>query len=549
MVSRESRKPLILGCSLGNCVHVAGALSFLEQAREHGYETEFLGAAVGVAELVAAAKERRPEIVAVSYRLTPEVAANLFERLREELARAGLQGQRLVLGGTPPVGRVGRESGLFEGIFTGVEPPEEVRAYLRGAKLEPSPEGYGRTLIERIANKAPVPILRHHFGQPTVAATVAGARQIAEAEVLDVLSLGPDQNAQASFFRPEEIDPALDGAGGVPVRTPEDLRAIYEASRCGNFPLVRIYSGTRDLVRWAEVAVETIDNAWGAIPLCWYNTLDRRSDRSPEQSIAENLECMRWYAEHGRPVECNEPHHWSMRDAPDAVACASAFLGAYNAKAVGVRHYVAQYMFGCPGRVSPQMDLAKMLAQIDLVEELEDERFSTLRQTRAGLLSFAADPDVAKGQLAAATVTQMALAPEIVHVVGYSEGDHAARAEEVIESCRIVSGAVRNSLLGLPDATQDPRVQERREELVAETRLTLEAVRSLAQADEDGWASPRCLARAIKLGVLDAPHLQGNADAAGTVMTGIVDGAVRPLDPETCQPISEAERLKRLELG
>ena len=28
---------------------------------------------------------------------------------------------------------------------------------------------------------------------------------------------------------------------------------------------------TMDLIKWAEMSVKNINNAWGAIPLCWYS--------------------------------------------------------------------------------------------------------------------------------------------------------------------------------------------------------------------------------------------------------------------------------------
>ena len=62
---------------------------------------------------------------------------------------------------------------------------------------------------------------------------------------------------------------------------------------------------------------------------------------------------MRWHAEHGVPVEMNESHHWSLRDAPDVVAVVAAYLAAYNARAAGVRDYVQQLMFNNPPCTSP----------------------------------------------------------------------------------------------------------------------------------------------------------------------------------------------------
>jgi len=536
-------KSRIVACSLGNCVHVAGVLKFLRMAESVGYETIFLGAATLVDALLDAVEEYDPELIAVSYRLTPEVAGNLFEELREGLKARKLSHKRIALGGTPPVGEVGKQTGMFEVIFTGLEKPEEVLAYLRGEHVARLPEDFGTTLKARIEKRAPLPILRHHFGQPTVEATVAGAHRIAEARAVDVISIGPDQNAQEHFFRPDEMKPELDGAGGVPLRTPEDLRAIYEASRCGNYPLVRCYSGTCDLIQWAEVHVATIHNAWGAIPLCWYNTLDRRSNRPPEMSIAENIEAMRWYAERGIPVECNEAHHWSMRDAHDTIAVAAAYLGAYVCKSVGVQTYVSQYMFNSPATTSAAMDLAKMVAKVEMIEGLCDDTFEVIHQTRAGLLCFSPDPNVAKGQLAASTVLQLQLRPQIVHVVGFCEGDHAATVEDIIESCDIVRGVFRQSLAGMPDMRYDSVVQERKEELINEAHILLDALCALGDDAADPLTSPKVIARAIALGYLDAPHLCGNEWAAGKLATAPIDGAIRAIDPDTGKVLNESERL------
>ena len=146
-----------------------------------------------------------------------------------------------------------------------------------------------------------------------------------------MISLGIDQDAQENFYHPERQDKRRRGAGGVPVRSAEDYRALYAASRRGNFPLLRTYSGTDDFMRLAEMYVETIHIAWCAIPLFWFNRMDGRGPWDLEGSIREHQEVMRWYGERGIPVELNEPHHWGMRDAPDVIFVVSAFLSAYNA--------------------------------------------------------------------------------------------------------------------------------------------------------------------------------------------------------------------------
>ena len=66
---------------------------------------------------------------------------------------------------------------------------------------------------------------------PLLEETIRGVGEIAEARALDVLSIAPDQNAQEFFFRPESMRPELDGAGGVMVRSPDDFRMIFKATR------------------------------------------------------------------------------------------------------------------------------------------------------------------------------------------------------------------------------------------------------------------------------------------------------------------------------
>ncbi len=527
---------------------MAGILNFLKLAQRLGHETLFLGPAVSVTKLSEAVKRHNPDIIAISYRLTPEVLKKILVVLKSEVKKHGWEKKTFVFGGTPPAAEMARQSELFEAVFGGTETQEEITSFLRGKtektkKIDIPPQ----TLIERMEYSRASPLLRHHFGLPTVKETVEGAKEIALSETVDVLSIGPDQNAQESFFRPKEMKKGQDGAGGVPLRKPEDLESIYQVTRCGNHPLLRCYSGTRDLIQWAEMSLKTINIAWGAVPLCWYNRLDGRSDRSPEESIKENQQAMKWYGNHGVPLEVNESHHWSLRDAPDTVAVAAAFLAAYNAKKAGVTHYVSQYMFNTPPQVSPLMDLAKMLAKIELIESLHDQNFTSIRQTRTGLASLSPNPDIAKGQLSSSCVFQLSVEPKIIHVVGFSEGDHAATPSDIIESANITRGVIDNYFLGSPRILADPEIQERKEELVEETKLLLEAIQNLpADKPEDPWTDSKNLARAIQKGLLDAPHLAGNEYAAGKIITQIKNGACLAIDPDSGKSLSEKERISRI---
>ena len=537
----------VLGASLENDVHTGGIVNFLHLAEENGYVAKFLGPAIRADRVIRAIKEEDPDLVAISYRLTPENARKVLEEFKAAVEREGLRGRRFVFGGTPPCAREAEAVGLFDAVFDGIQPAQEIAAWLRGEAATLGEGAYAHTLLERIEQRYPWPLLRHHFGMPSVEDTIRGAHEIAEARVLDVLSLAPDQNAQEFFFHPERMRPELDGAGGVMVRAPDDLQRIYEATRRGNYPLLRCYSGTNDLVKWAAMLHDTIRIAWGAVPLFWYSQLDGRSKRPLEVSIKENCETMAWYSSKGIPVEVNDSHQWSLRDAPDAVAVAAAFLAAYNAKKAGVRHYVAQYMFNNPRGTSPAMDLAKMFAKIELVEGLQDLSFTAYREARSGLNSLPLDMDQAKGHIGSSVHTMMAIRPHIVHVVGYTEANYHVGPKELIESCKIAQGAIRNALLGLPDPRKDEAVRTRRDELLDETRYLLDRIKGIAASDvDDPWTDGKTLARAVKAGILDAPHLLGTPVACGKTITRMVDSACRAVNPATGQPLTERQRLKWL---
>ena len=536
----------VIAAALGECVHVAGISNFLRLAETAGWRTVFLGPAVPIEKVLEAARAEKADLVGISYRLTPENGERLLGQFAEEAAELHEAGVKFAFGGTPPVAERAVKLGFFEKIFDGSESPEQVLAYLKGQPAQDLTESdYPQAVTERVAWRAPYPILRHHFGLPTMEATIDGIQKIAEAQALDLISLGTDQDAQENFFHPERQDPRRKGAGGVPVRTTDDYRALYEASRRGNFPLLRAYSGTDDFIRYAEVLTETIHNAWCAIPLFWFNQMDGRGPWDLEGSIREHQKVMSWYGERNIPVELNEPHHWGMRDSSDVIFVVAAYLSAYNAKKNGVKDYIAQMMFNSPPGTSDAMDLAKMLAVIEIIKPLADKGFRIWKQTRIGLLSHPLDPDAARGHLASSTYLQMALKPDIYHIVGHTEAHHAATADDVIQASKIVRRAITNAL-GAPNMTRSPEVQDRKRTLIAEAQLTLEAIKDLVgQGIDDPLADPSTLAKAVTAGVLDAPQLMNNSFGRGMIRTRIVEGACEAVD-ESGRVISERERLSKL---
>ncbi len=538
-------KTIVAG-ALGECVHVAGVTNFLRLAELAGWRTVFLGPAVPIETLIEAAVRENADLVGVSYRLTPETGELLLAEFAEAAADLHEQGVRFAFGGTPPVSRKAEAlKGFFEQIFDGSQSREEILAWLRGEDLQsPGESSYPQNTIERIRWKQPFPLLRHHFGLPTMQASVEGIRAIAQAKALDVISLGIDQDAQANFFHPERQNPRTTGAGGVPVRSAEDYRQLYQASRAGNYPLMRTYSGTDDFIRLAEMYVETINIAWCAIPLFWFNLMDGRGPLTLEESIRDHQQVMAWYGQRGIPVELNEPHHWGMRDASDVVFVTSAFLSAYNAKAFGVRDYIAQMMFNSPPNLSDAMDLAKMLAILEMVAPLENDNFHVWRQTRTGLLSYPLEDNAARAHLATSIYLQMALRPHIIHIVGHTEADHAATASDVIAASLAARRSIENALAGQPDMTVDPNIQARKQHLIAQTEITLQAIRNLAgKSVRDPLTDPATLTKAVNLGILDAPQLKNNPFAPGAIRTRVLEGACEAVN-ENGEIIDERDRLQ-----
>jgi hypothetical protein len=535
-VSEERR---VVGAALGDCVHTAGILNFLAAARRAGYRTEFLGPAVPVARVVEVAAGRRPALLALSYRLTPAAAERLFAQLQSELVAAGLEGQRLVFGGTPVVAEVAARSSLFEEVF-GLPDSPSAEEYLAGGAIGMAPRVWAQGLEERCREAAPRPLIRHHFGLPDLDETVAGIERIAAAGVLDVVSLGPDQNFQEHFFHPERMDPAQDGAGGVPVRSADDLRRLFTATRQGNHPLMRCYSGTNDQVALAAMLQGTIHNAWCAVPVFWYSELDGRSTRSLESAIAEHGALVAWCAAHSVPVERNDQNQWGLRHASDTVQVAAAALAAGLTAAAGVKTIVVQMMLNNPPGIAPAMDVAKMLAMDSLVRRVVGGEVTVLRETRGGLFSMPLDPDRARGQLASATRTGMMLRPDIVHVVGHTEAHHVAGPEELVASCRLVSQVIDDALLGTPDPLADRMVGERRLHLMEEAGFLLETIEHRFPGALAG--DPAALAGAVRFGYLDAPYLAGVPAARGVAVT-VVDGGCDAVDPASGRVLTERERL------
>jgi len=535
----------IVGASIGNDIHVAGLLNFLNLAKKEGYEIVYLGGAVPIEKLIGAIIEVNPDLVAVSYRLGEEPLKNLLDEFIEKLNKIDKKGLKFVFGGTIETGRVAKNYKIFEKVFDGSEEVEDVLNFIKGGGSTVEEKEFPQNLPDRIKFKEPYALIRHHIGLQTMEETIEEVKKLSESKLLDIISIAPDQNCQSYFFEKEKMDEKLSGAGGAPIRSEEDFKKLYEASRRGNFPLMRCYSGTRDIVKFSKVLKETLNNAWAAIPIFWYSDLDRRSDRELLSAIKENMEGIKWNGENGVPVEVNDSHQWELRNAHDTLAVFDSYLVAYIAKELGVKHYIQQYMLNTPPNLSPKMDIAKSLARMELVESLEDENFKTYRMIRTGLLSYPSDPYQAMGQLVSSMFYGSYLKPHIIHVVAYTEAIKRATSKEILESIKMVKKAYLLAETGLPDFIQDKDIRNRVDEIKDESLYLIEKIKEIGKDKDDPLIDPETLYNAVKLGVLDAPGLTGFSVAKGEIRCEVINGANYAVD-ENGKILKEKERLKML---
>jgi glutamate mutase epsilon subunit len=537
----------ILTACLGQCVHVAGIYNFMNIATQLGFDCLFLGPATPISVIINKIKTYKPNILGLSYRLTPTTIKPILQELKEHFEKLEEKPQNLFFAGTPEVVKVTKKSNFFQKYFVGGEPKHKIIAILRNdLPVFKKENKIPIDLISRIQWKKPFPIIRAHFGLPTLKDTLKGIKKLAKSEVLDIISIAPDQNTQANFFHPDDQIKELSGAGGVPIKSKDDLVKIHRARLTGNHPLLRIYAGTRDFIKLAEIFNETIYNAWAAIPIFWFNQMDGRGPLTLKESIIQHLKAIEWHGKKNKPVEINDAHHWSLRNAPDSIAVADIYLSGLIAKKLGVKHFVAQYMFNTPPSSSLNMDLAKMLAKNELLHSLTDKNFSVIKQVRTGLASFPLDSNKAKGQLAAATMVQLTLKPEIVHIVSYSEANHAALPDEIIESCKIIDQII-NRMYSSEINMIDSQILKRKEELIKQAKWIINLIPSLAKnKDElkDPYINPNVLNRLVKYGIFDAPHLKNNKFALGKIKTRIIDGACYSWDDLRQKRYNEIQRIK-----
>jgi len=548
-LNKEKNKRKILTACIGQCVHVAGLYNFLKIAEQLNYQCEFLGPATPISRIVIEIERKNPEILGLSYRLTPKTVMPLLKEFKKQYKKLEKKPNRIFFAGTPEVVKLVKKLNIFDEYFIGAESRYDILSILKQDRESNSDKTQvPMDLIARIKWKKPYPIIRAHFGLSNLENTIKGIKILAESKVLDVISIAPDQNTQANYFHPEERLKKLSGAGGVPLNSEEDFLKLNRARLCGNYPLLRIYAGTRDFIKLAKLYQNTINNAWAAIPIFWFNQMDGRGPLTLKESIRQHLRAIKWHAKNEIPVEINDPHHWSLRDAPDVIAVADMYLSGIIARELGVKNFIAQYMFNTPPGSTLEMDLAKILAKDELLSTLASKDFKIVKQVRTGLSSFPLHLNKAKGQLAIATAIQLAIKPDIIHVVSYSEADHAAKPEDIIESCDIVEQVV-NRVYSSNINYIDERVEKRKEELIHQAKWIIDLIPLLAKTpseQKNPYINYKVLNRVVTHGIFDSPHLINNDFAVGKIKTKMIEGGCYSWDGKQKVKLDEIKRIKTI---
>lgn len=409
-----------------------------------------------------------------------------------------------------------------------------------------------------------IPMIRTHFGIPSdsIDPTVEGIIRIASAGAVDEISLGSSDLSQRFFGDPGAFE-GVKNDGGVPYKTKADLEKIFQASRMGNFPSVKPYCHVKDIIPFVDTCLEVgmLRGAHQAVPLFWFSELDGRGPMCVDEAIEEHIAAVKYLVKQGIPTEMNDPNQWSSRLAHDAVFVADYGLIASVMYAAGSPNMIFQCQFNKPVETGDYADLAKFYAAREIIEKLKpaNRKHNIYLETRAGIEHFSVDQEYAKYQLARTTLLQMLLSPSIVHLVSYCEADHAATADDVIASSKLLRRAMRMFRENEEDirkAAQHSFVQERKGHLLKEASYILNQVAkesaSWGNRKSLAWnemmpclADPKALQAAMRKRIMTAPGIMNDHYHNDRIITHA--GAFGAIDCyenwETLFPQTEQERL------
>lgn len=379
------------------------------------------------------------------------------------------------------------------------------------------------TLIKRLKynfKEGFQPLIRAHSGpyymdmtrRECIEKYIEWCKYLAKTGFLDILSIGTSQLSQSNF---NENWAGKSNGGGVPVNFEEDFIDIWNAAKP---MLVRTYSATKNIQNMAWMYEKTLNIAWHALSLWWFDELDGRGPNTLYDNLSQHIATIKDIALMNKPVEANVPHHFAFRGCDDITYIISEYLAAKMSKKCGIKYFILQNMLNTPRSTWGIQDLAKSRTVLKLVKELENDQFKVIFQTRAGLDYFKPDLEEAKIQLAAVTAMMDDIDPynyfnpAIIHVVSYSEALFLATPEIINESIKIT----RKSLSEYRKHKHELKIIDKVENDIAERMDILEkSARAIIQQMEENIPnlySPEGLYIAFVSGWLPVPELWSESD-------------------------------------
>ncbi|HHV39257.1 MAG TPA: cobalamin B12-binding domain-containing protein [Tepidimicrobium sp.] len=610
-------KKVFLSFTIGNDPHTEGLFKAANIAKLAGFDTVILEPGETLRDIAKAISQHDPHHIGISYRLTPEVGikelkATLF-RLKElgVLFRPNGEQRKIAFAGLPktieilreirfelpcqvflvaqetcPLARVAsvldfleiydrRRENILEDIKEELFPYQiEVLDQLAEEviskeeyRLEPPlniPSERAISSLPYRAIEAQRPLIRTHFGIPSdsIGPTVEGIRILADAKVVDEISLGSSDLSQRYFGKPEEFK-SRKNDGGVPYKDYDDLVRLFQATRRGNYPSIKPYAHVSDILNFIDICIEAgmLIGAHQAIPLFWFNELDGRGPSPVPESIEEHILAVKKLAELEIPTEMNDPNQWASRYAHDSIIVADYGLITAVMVTAGVKDLIYQFQLNKPAETGDFADLAKMTAAMQICNEIAAYRQplpAMWIETRTGIEHLSPDLERAKYQLARSTLLQMLLDPQIIHLVSYCEANYAAKPEDIIESSQIVRRAIRLFQENKPDLIKyikDPIVLSRKEHLVKEASFLLREIARLNPLFDGAHLSTYApylangptLEESIRRGYMAAPGINHPEYKQEKLLTKIMKyGFIDAVDYAKGTPITEEERLEKL---
>jgi len=560
---------IFVGLTLGNDPHTVGIHKAGKIARSAGIGYQIIPPATSDADKLRILKEQDPLFIGLSYRLSPEIALMELRRFLNKMTNVGLidrAERRIGFAALPATLKAVQTSGLqdqyglvligsntsFRDNILGVLDFLDVKSYERRAEIlvpllqESEPEKIPeldqiasrvidtysyfaesplakpslqaiKSLPKRI-EEAQIPVIRTHFGIPSasIQPTVEGIEKIALNGAVDEISLGSSDLSQRYFGDPKAFE-NQNNDGGVPYKTKEDLQKLYLATRRGNFPSIKPYAHVVNLKEFIDDCLEIgmLIGAHQAVPLFWFCELDGRGPLSVRDALQEHSEAVAYLALKNIPVEMNDPNQWSSRYVHDTLFVVDYALIAAVMFTAGVKDMILQCQFNKPAETGDFADLGKMSAARDIVERIRPHRHQArvYLETRSGIEHFSTDLETAKLQLARTTLLQMVLSPSMIHLVSYCEANHAATAEDVIESSMLVRRAVRLFNENEPDLKKymdHPIVLQRKEHLLGEAQYVLTRIAALSSGGANlckTLSNPDVLYKALQNRIMTAPGI------------------------------------------